>query len=62
MLLRRLAFGLAGLALVLTAALVGPAGGWTITHLGYAWTYVLTGLLPLLAIGLVPVHGERPHE
>ena len=46
-------------AAILTAALVGPIGGWSITQLGYAWTYVLTGLLPLLAIGLVPVHGER---
>jgi len=53
------ALGVQNTAQFLTAALVGPIGGWSITQLGYAWTYVLTGLLPLLAIGLVPVHGER---
>ncbi|MGZ4603726.1 MAG: MFS transporter [Kineosporiaceae bacterium] len=56
------ALGVQNTAQFLTAALVGPIGGWAITHLGYAWTYALTGLLPLLAIGLVPVHGERRHD
>jgi MFS family permease len=56
------ALGLQNTAQFLTAAVVGPIGGLAITHLGYAWTYVLTGVLPMLAIGLVPVRGERPHE
>lgn len=56
------ALGLQNTAQFFTAALVGPIGGAAISHLGYAWTYVLTGVLPMLAIGLVPVRGERPHE
>jgi len=56
------ALGLQNTAQFLTAALVGPIGGLAVTHLGYAWTYVVTGLFPLLAIGLVPVRGERHHD
>jgi sugar phosphate permease len=55
------ALGLQNTAQFLTAAVTGPLGGLAIAQLGYAWTYVLTGVLPLLAIGLVPVRGERPH-
>jgi predicted MFS family arabinose efflux permease len=53
------ALGLQNTAQFLTAALVPPIGGLAVTHLGYAWSYVLTGLFPLLAVGLVPVRGER---
>jgi MFS family permease len=56
------ALGLQNTAQFLTAAIAGPVGGFAIAHLGYAWTYVLTGVLPMLAIGLVPVQGERRHE
>lgn len=53
------ALGLQNTAQFFTAALVGPIGGLTVAHLGYAWTYAVTGLFPLVAIGLVPVRGER---
>ena len=56
------ALGLQNTAQFLTASLCGPIGGVAITQLGYTRTFVLTGLLPLLAVGLVPVRGERPHE
>lgn len=53
------ALGLQNTAQFLTAAAAAPLGGLAIAHVGYAWTYVLTGALPMLAIGLVPVGGER---
>jgi MFS family permease len=56
------ALGLQNTAQFLTAALVPPIGGLAVSHLGYAWSYVLTGLFPLVAIGLVPVRGERRPE
>jgi sugar phosphate permease len=56
------ALGLQNTTQFLTAAIAGPVGGLAITRLGYAWTYVVTGVLPLLAIGLVPVRGERRHD
>jgi len=56
------ALGAQNTAQFLTAALVGPIGGLAVAHLGYAWTYVVTGLFPLVAIGLVPVRGERRHD
>lgn len=56
------ALGMQNTAQFLTAAVTGPVGGLAVAQLGYAWTYVLTGILPMLAIGLVPVRGERTLE
>jgi sugar phosphate permease len=56
------ALGLQNTAQFLTAAATGPIGGLAVAQLGYAWTYVVTGVLPMLAIGLVPVRGERTLE
>lgn len=56
------ALGLQNTAQFLTAAVAGPVGGFAIAHAGYAWTFVLTGLLPALAIALVPVRHERALE
>lgn len=53
------ALGAQNTAQFFTAALVAPIGGLAVAHLGYAWTYVVTGLFPLVAIVLVPLHGER---
>lgn len=41
------------------AAVVPPIAGLTITHLGYGWAFALAGLLPLLAVALVPVADEQ---
>jgi len=55
------ALGLQNTAQFLTASLCGPIGGVAIAQLGYTWTFVLTGALPMLAIGLVPVKQEVTH-
>jgi len=55
------ALGLQNTAQFLTASFCGPVGGVAIAQLGYSWTFVLTGALPLLAIGLVPVKQEVTH-
>ncbi|NYJ03498.1 MFS family permease [Nocardioides thalensis] len=41
------------------AALVPPLFGLLITHWGYGAAYALAAVLPLLAIGVVPVHREQ---
>jgi len=53
------ALGLQNTAQHLVAAVVPPVAGLTITLWGYGATFALAGLLPLLAVSLVPVAGER---
>jgi MFS family permease len=53
------ALGLQNTGQHLVAAAVPPLAGVTITLWGYGATFALAGLLPVLAIGLVPVAGER---
>lgn len=53
------ALGLQNTAQHLAAVVVPPVAGLTITWWGYGATYALAGLLPLLAIAVVPVRGER---
>lgn len=43
-----------------TAAACAPLAAACITGTGYAWTFAIAALFPLLAVGLVPVEQERP--
>lgn len=43
-----------------TAAACAPLAAACITETGYAWTFALAALFPVLAVGLVPVEQERP--
>lgn len=52
------ALGLQNTAQHIAAAAVPPVAGLSITLWGYGATFALAGLLPLLAIAVVPVHGE----
>jgi len=54
------ALGLQNTAQFLASSIVPPLGGLAASHLGYAWTFALAALFPVVAIGLVPVRGERP--
>lgn len=53
------AMGVQNTAQHLMAAAVPPVAGLVITHAGYGWVFGLAGLLPLLAVPLVPVDDER---
>ncbi len=53
------ALGVQNTAQFLTSALVPPLGGLAVTHGGYALTFALAAAFPLVAVGLVPVRGER---
>ena len=54
------ALGLQNTAQYLTAAVAAPAAGLVIEGVGYAATFALAGLFPILAIGLVPTRDEHP--
>ncbi|WP_262347389.1 MFS transporter [Nocardioides dongxiaopingii] len=54
------ALGLQNTAQFLTAALVPPLGGLAVIHAGYAATFALAAVFPVVAVALVPVRGERP--
>ncbi|MEX0428207.1 MFS transporter [Nocardioides sp. DS6] len=54
------ALGLQNTAQFLASSIVPPVGGLAVSHLGYAGTFALAALFPILAIGLVPVSAERP--
>lgn len=54
------ALGVQNTAQYLTAAIIAPVAGWTITLYGHPATFALSALFPLLAIALVPVRDERP--
>jgi sugar phosphate permease len=56
------ALGVQNTAQFLAAALVPPLGGLAIGTAGYAGTFALAALFPLLALALVPVGDERPLE
>jgi len=53
------ALGLQNTAQFLASSFVPPLGGLAVTHLGYSWTFALAAAFPAVAIGLVPVRGER---
>ena len=52
------ALGLQNTAQHVAAVAVPPIAGLTITAWSYGATYALAALFPLLAVALVPVHGE----
>lgn len=54
------ALGIQNTAQFLTAATVPPVAGLAVGHAGYAATFALGALFPVLAAPLVPVAGERP--
>lgn len=54
------ALGIQNTTQYLVAAAVPPLAGVAITAWGYAWTFALAGLLPLVAVATAPVRGERP--
>ncbi|CAN5697572.1 MFS transporter [soil metagenome] len=53
------ALGVQNTAQFLISALVPPLGGLAVTHAGYAATFGLAALFPLVAVTLVPVGQER---
>jgi sugar phosphate permease len=54
------ALGVQNTAQYLTAAIIAPVAGWTITQYGHPATFALSALFPVIAIALVPVRDERP--
>lgn len=54
------ALGAQNTAQYLAAAAVPPVAGLAITHVGYAATFAIAAVLPLLAAPLVPITDERP--
>jgi MFS family permease len=54
------ALGLQNTAQYLTAAVAAPVAGVVIEQVGYAATFALAGLFPILAIPLVPTGDEHP--
>lgn len=54
------ALGIQNTSQYLVAAVVPPVAGVVIAEWGYGAAYALAGLLPLLAVALAPVAGERP--
>ncbi|WP_307861606.1 MFS transporter [Nocardioides xinjiangensis] len=54
------ALGVQNTAQFLAAALVPPIGGLAVASAGYAGTFALAALFPLVAVALVPVVHERP--
>ncbi|GAA2139253.1 MFS transporter [Nocardioides koreensis] len=53
------ALGVQNTAQFLAASAVPPLAGLAVAHLGYAATFALGALFPVLAAPLVPVEGER---
>lgn len=53
------ALGVQNTAQYLTASAVPPIAGLAVIHVGYAGTFALAALFPVLAAPLVPVRGER---
>lgn len=53
------ALGVQNTAQFLTSALVPPLGGLAVTHTGYAATFALAAVFPVLAIALIPVRDEH---
>ena len=53
------ALGLQNTAQFLTSALVPPLGGLLVTHTGYAATFAIVAVLPIVAVALVPVRAEH---
>lgn len=53
------ALGLQNTAQFLTSALVPPLGGLLVTHTGYAATFAIVAVLPVVAVALVPVRAEH---
>jgi MFS family permease len=53
------ALGVQNTAQFLAASAVPPVAGLAIAHVGFATTYALGALLPLIAVPLVPVRDER---
>ena len=56
------ALGLQNTAQYLTAALVAPVAGLTITHWGYAATYAVSALCPVAACAVVPRQDQTSAE
>jgi MFS family permease len=54
------ALGIQNTTQYLVAAAVPPVAGIVITATSYGTAFALAGVLPLLAVALVPVRGERP--
>lgn len=54
------ALGVQNTAQFLTASIVPPVAGLAVDGVGYAATFALAALFPVLAIPLVPVREERP--
>jgi sugar phosphate permease len=54
------ALGLQNTAQYLTAAVAAPVAGVVIEQVGYAATFALAGLFPVLAVPLVPTRDEQP--
>ena len=54
------ALGLQNTAQYLTAAVAAPVAGVVIEQVGYAATFALAGLFPVLAVPLVPTRDEHP--
>ena len=52
------ALGIQNTAQYLTAAAVAPVAGLAITHWGYAATYALAAVCPVVALPLVPRRDE----
>jgi len=53
------ALGLQNTVQFLVSTAVPPLGGLLIADTGYAWTFALVALFPLLAVAVVPVRGEH---
>ncbi len=53
------ALGVQNTAQYLTASALAPVAGFAIAHWGYAATFAICAAFPLLAVPLVPAHGER---
>jgi MFS family permease len=53
------ALGVQNTAQFLAASAVPPVAGLAVTHAGYAATFALAALFPLVAVPLVPVRDER---
>jgi MFS family permease len=53
------ALGVQNTAQFLAASAVPPVAGLAVTHAGYAATFALGALFPLVAVPLVPVRDER---
>jgi sugar phosphate permease len=53
------ALGLQNTAQFIAASAVPPLAGLAVTQVGYAWTFALAALFPVVAAAFVPVRDER---